>query len=111
MIDIKTVAVRRLHLFTLFAASIGWSQTQQPGPGRQIGSGAADIGKGAGKATGHLAKGTAVGVVHLVTLHPIDAGASFGRGALSAGKDVGVGTVKGTGKMAKGIGRGIKKLF
>jgi hypothetical protein len=102
---------RKLHLLTLLAASLVSAQTQQPGPGRQIGSGAADIGKGAGKGAGHLAKGTAVVLGHLVTLHPASAATSFGKGAASAGKDVGVGTVKGAGKMAKGVGRGIKKLF
>ena len=55
-----------------------WAQS---GPGKEIGSGAGDIGKGAAK------------------------------GAAVAGKDVGVGTVKGTAKIGKGIGKAVKKLF
>ena len=92
-----------------------WAQSdepqREPGPGREIGSGAGDIGKGAAKGAGNLAKGTGQGALDLVTLHPIDAAASVGKGAVLAGKDVSVGTVKGTGKMGRGIGRAIKKLF
>jgi len=94
--------VKRLHLFTLLFTCSAWAQ---------IGSGSADIGKGVAKGAGHVAKGTAAGVVQLATLHPLNAGASVGKGAVSAGKDVGVGTVKGAGKIAKGIGRGIKKIL
>jgi len=83
----------------------------EPGAGREIGSGAGTIGTGAAKGTGNLAKGTAKGAVDLVTLHPLDAGASVGKGAAAAGKDVTVGTVKGTGKIAKGVGKAFKKLF
>jgi hypothetical protein len=46
-----------------------------------------------------------------VTLHPIDAAFSLGKGAGQAGKDVTVGTAKGGYKITKGIARGIKKLF
>jgi len=84
---------------------------REPGPGRQIGSGAATIGTGAAKGTGDLAKGTAKGIGKLATLHPVDAGVSVGKGAGAAGKDVTVGTVKGTGKITKGIGRGLKKIL
>jgi hypothetical protein len=46
-----------------------------------------------------------------VTLQPIDAAFSLGKGAGQAGKDVTVGTAKGGYKITKGIARGIKKLF
>jgi hypothetical protein len=84
---------------------------KQKSPGGEIGSGAGNIGTGAAKGAGHLAKGTGKGAVDLVTLHPIDAGAAVGTGAVEAGKDVSVGTVKGTAKIGKGIGKGIKKIF
>jgi hypothetical protein len=88
-----------------------WAQSDHRGPGKEIGSGAGDIGKGAAKGAGNLAKGTGKGALDLVTLHPVNAAASVGKGAALAGKDVGVGTVKGTGKIGKGIGKAIKKLF
>lgn len=81
------------------------------GAGKEIGSGAGDIGKGAAKGAGNLAKGTGEGALNLVTLHPVNAAASLGKGAGTAGKDVTVGTVKGTAKIGKGIGKGLKKLF
>jgi hypothetical protein len=81
------------------------------GAGKEIGSGAANVGTGAAKGAGDLAKGTGKGAVSLVTLHPIDAAANIGTGAVSAGKDVGVGTVKGSGKIAKGVGKAFKHLF
>ena len=104
---------------SLALAACAWAQQAEPkdepkhesGPGRQIGSGAGDIGKGTAKGAGNLAKGTGKGPLDLVTLHPIDAAGSVGKGAVLADKDVSVGTVKGTGKMGKGIGRAIKKLF
>jgi len=91
-----------------------WAQSDDKnhrGPGKEIGSGAGDIGKGAAKGVGNLAKGTGKGALDLVTLHPINAAASVGKGAAVAGKDVGVGAVKGTGKIGKGIGKAVKKLF
>ena len=92
-----------------------WAQSEDPkpgrGPGKEIGSGAGDIGKGAAKGAGNLAKGTGKGALDLVTLHPINAAASVGKGAGAGGKDVAVGTVKGTGKIGKGIGKAFKKLF
>jgi hypothetical protein len=69
------------------------------------------MGVGAAKGAGDVAKGTDKGAVDLVTLHPVDAGVSVGKGTASAGKDVTVGTVKGTGKMAKGVGRAFRHLF
>ena len=99
--------MRRVLLIPLLVVC-AWAQS---GPGKEIGSGAGDIGKGAAKGAGNLAKGTGKGALDLVTLHPINAAASIGKGAAVAGKDVGVGTVKGTGKIGKGIGKAIKKLF
>ena len=87
------------------------SQKKGRSPGGDVASGTGDIGKGAAKGAGNLAVGAGKGAVDLVTLHPIDAAASVGKGGVSAGKDVGVGTVKGTGKIAKGVGRGIKHIF
>jgi hypothetical protein len=83
----------------------------EPGAAREVGNGAGTIGTGVAKGTGNLAKGAAKGAVDLVTLHPVQAGASVGKGAAVAGKDVTVGTVKGTGKIAKGVGKAFKKLF
>jgi hypothetical protein len=91
-----------------------WGQSdskREPGAAREIGAGAGAIGTGAAKGAGSVAKGTAKGAVDLVTLHPINAGASIGKGAATAGKDVTVGTVKGTGKITKGVGRAFKHLF
>ncbi len=79
--------------------------------GKEVGSGAGDIGKGAAKGAGNVAKGTGKGALDLVTLHPIDAASAAGKGAVVGGKDVTVGTVKGTGKIGKGIGKAIKKIF
>jgi hypothetical protein len=49
--------------------------------------------------------------VDLATLHPVNAAASVGKGAVVAGKDVGVGSAKGAGKITRGIGKAFKKLF
>lgn len=98
-------------------AMCAWPQSQTDnqkhgrGPSQEIGSGAGDIGKGAAKGTGHIAKGAGKGAVDLVTLHPINAATSLGKGAGVGGKDVAVGAVKGTGKIGKGIGKAFKKLF
>ena len=92
-----------------------WAQSDSSnhdrGAAKEIGSGAGDIGKGAARGAGNLAKGTGKGALDLVTLHPINAATSLGKGAGMAGKDVTVGTVKGTGKIGKGIGKAFKKLF
>jgi len=107
----------RLFVLSLLLAASTWAQApsyerkHERGPGKEIGSGAANIGTGAAKGAGNLAKGTGKGAVDLVTLHPINAAASLGKGAGAAGKDVTVGTVKGTAKIGHGIGRAIKKLF
>jgi hypothetical protein len=105
----------------LAIATCAWAQSQPDAPrdhqkphrgaGAEVGSGAADIGKGAAKGAGNLAKGTGKGALDLVTLHPVNAAASLGKGAGTAGKDAGMGALKGTGRIGKGIGKGIKKLF
>lgn len=84
---------------------------QQPSAGKEMASGAGNIGTGVAKGAGHLAKGTAKGAGDLATLHPVDAGVSLGKGAAGAGKDVTVGAAKGSGKITKGIGRVFKKVF
>ncbi len=86
-------------------------QKNEASPGRQIANGTGNIAGGAGKGAGDAAKGVGKGAANLVTLHPIDAAASVGKGGVSAGKDVAVGTAKGSGKVVKGIGRSIKHLF
>jgi hypothetical protein len=75
------------------------------------GSGAADIGKGTLRGAGSVAKGTGKGAVDLVTLHPVEAAGSVGKGAVGAGKDVTVGTAKGAGKIARGVGKAIKHVL
>ena len=122
MIRWKTIGPIALSCVRAFSA---WSQPnpdtnptsqskeekREPGAAREMGAGAGAIGIGAAKGTGAAAKGTAKGAGDLVTLHPIDAGASVGKGAATAGKDVTVGAAKGTGKVTKGVGRVFKKLF
>jgi hypothetical protein len=108
-------------LLAAFLAASAWGQPQSDdhqaaqkhgrGAGKEIGSGAGDIGKGTAKGAGNLAKGAGKGAVDLVTLHPVNAATSLGKGAGIAGKDTGVGVVKGTGKIGKGVGKAIKKIF
>ena len=93
------------------AAESRQEKEHKPGAAREIGAGAGTAGVGAAKGAGAVAKGTGKGTVDLVTLHPINAATSLGKGAAAAGKDVTVGTVKGTGKVTKGIGRALKHLF
>jgi hypothetical protein len=80
-------------------------------PGGDVGSGAGDIGKGAGGAAGNVGKGVGEGAGNLVTLHPARAGEDLGKGVGKGAKDAGVGVGKGTGKIAKGTGRGIGHVF
>jgi len=80
------------------------------GPGKEMGKGGEDIGKGVGKGTESFGKGAAGAAGDLVTLHPVDAAASLGKGTAGLGKDVGVGSVKGTAKIGKGAGGEFKKL-
>lgn len=102
-------------LLLLCVSAWAWAQSNEPrhdrGPGKEIGSGAGDIGKGAAKGAGNLAKGTGKGALDLVTLHPINAATAVGKGVGVAGKDVAAGSVKGTGKIGKGVGKALKKLF
>jgi len=84
---------------------------RERGPGGEIGSGAAAIGKGTAKGAGHLVMGAGKGAADLVTLHPVDAAASVGKGAGTAGKDVGTGAVKGGVRITKGAGKGLKKIL
>lgn len=120
------LTVLLLLAFTVVVTAQGQSNSDQVAPtsqktvktkkkgrsaGGDIGSGSGDIGKGAAKGAGNLAEGTGKGAVDLVTLHPVDAAASVGKGGVSAGKDVAVGSVKGTGKIVKGVGKGIKHIF
>jgi len=86
-------------------------QRKGPGAGKDIGSGAGNIGTGAAKGAGDAAKGASKGAVDLVTLHPINAATAVGKGAASTGKDVTVGTAKGTGKIARCVGKVFKKIF
>jgi hypothetical protein len=104
-------------LLILVVSVCAWAQSQPDeskhhrGPGKELGSGAANIGTGAAKGAGNLAKGAGKGTLDLVTLHPINAATSLGKGAGFAGKDVGTGAVKGTAQIGKGIGKALKKLF
>jgi hypothetical protein len=86
-------------------------QHQGPGAAKDIGSGAGDVGVGAAKGAGAAAKGVGKGAVDLVTLHPVDAATSVGKGAVVAGKDITVGSAKGAGKITRGIGKVFRKLF
>jgi hypothetical protein len=112
----RLTGVKRLALILMLvvcaaAQTPSGDQTHGRSAGGDIGSGAGDIGMGAAKGAGNLAKGAGKGALNLVTLHPIDAAASVGKGAAAGGMNVAVGTVKGTGKIGKGIGKAIKKLF
>ena len=80
------------------------------GPVKEMSGGAKDIGKGTAKGSVDLGKGVAGGATDLVTGHPIDAGASVGKGAAGFGTHAGVGAGKGTYKIGKGLGGALKKL-
>jgi len=108
------VLMKFILLALLVVCAWGQAQPEQKhsrGAGKEIGSGAGDLGKGAAKGAGNLAKGAGKGVLDLVTLHPINAAASVGKGAAVGGKDVAVGSVKGTGKIGIGVGKAVKKIF
>jgi hypothetical protein len=119
LVSLRVSVVVKYVLLILLAAGCARAQQEEPkhqtkhesGPGKEIGSGAANIGTGAAKGAGNLAKGAGKGAVDLVTLHPINVATSVGKGAASAGKDTTVGTVKGSGKIGKGVGKAFKKLF
>ncbi|MFZ0963749.1 MAG: hypothetical protein WAO35_23025 [Terriglobia bacterium] len=114
-------------VFTIAFSVYGWSQSnaspapaqapkttpqvkKQTTPGREMGRGGEDIGKGVAKGTADLVKGTAGGVGNLARGNVGSAGASFGKGVGSMGKNVTVGTVKGAAKIGKGLGGEFKKL-
>ena len=90
-----------------------------PKPPKKPGkSTAADIGGGAGtaatgvaKGAGSAASGVGKGAVDLATLHPIDAGAAVGTGAVKGVKDVAVCSVKGAGKVVKGVCHALHKIL
>lgn len=113
-------------LLTLASPSFGQSpQTENPvtpvkkqkvrkpkkNPAAEIGSGVGTAAGGVAKGAGSAATGVAKGAVDLATLHPLDAGAAVGTGAVKAGKDVAVGSVKGVGKIGKGVGHALKKIL
>jgi hypothetical protein len=100
-----------LILCAAMAAAPCRSQKATQSAGHEVAGGSADIGKGAAKGAGSLATGTGKGAVNLVTLHPVNAATSVGKGGATAGKNVAVGTTKGTAKIGKGIGKGIKHIF
>jgi len=79
-------------------------------PGKDVGKGAEDVGKGAAKGAASLGKGTAGAAGNLATLHPGNAAADLGKGAVGAGKDVGVGAGKGAVKIGEGSAKGVGKL-
>lgn len=81
------------------------------GAAAEVGSGVGTTAKGVAKGAGSAATGVGKGAVDLATLHPLDAGAAVGTGAVKAGKDVTVGSVKGAGKVGKGIGHAFKKIL
>jgi hypothetical protein len=83
----------------------------QPSAGGDVGSGAADIGKGAAHGALDVGKGTAGAVGNLATGHPVNAATSLGKGVGKGGAHVAIGTGKGVGKMGKGAGIGLKKLM
>lgn len=110
--------MRHAFAIALLAAGLTASAQQDPASHAQhttakhdVGSGAADIGKGAGGAAGNVAKGTGKGVVDLVTLHPVNAAGDVGKGAVVGGKDLAVGSAKGTGKIVKGTGKALKHIY
>ena len=74
-----------------------WCQTSAA---KDVGSGAAAIGKGTAGAVGNLA-----------TLHPIGAASSLGQGVAKGGTHIAVGAGKGVGKLSKAAGSGLKKLI
>jgi hypothetical protein len=125
---VKLAFVMICHLaFTLGFAFPGWSQSsanqdsshaqktvqekeKSKGPGKEMGQGGEDIGKGAAKGTADLGKGVAGGVGNLAKGNVGGAGASVGKGVGGFGKNVTVGTAKGVGKIGKGSVGEIKKL-
>jgi hypothetical protein len=102
-------SVKILAFILLGSGVYAWADN--PGPAKEIGSGAGTIGTGAAKGAGSAAKGVGQGAADVVTLHPVKGAESVGKGAVGAGKDVTVGAVKGTGKVGKGVGKVFKKIL
>jgi hypothetical protein len=86
----------RIFLFVLMGTAAAWCQSTGV---KDIGSGAATIGKGTAGAVGNLATG-----------HPVNAAASLGKGVGKGGTRVAIGAGKGAYKVSKGVGVGLKKL-
>jgi len=85
----------------IYAQSPEGSQPVKKEQTKKKGKGAvSEVAGGVGSAAGGAAKGA----VDLATLHPIDAGAAVGTGAVKGAKGVTVGT-------AKGVGHVLKKIF
>lgn len=114
----------RIRLFSMAVLISGLASAQttssEPAPkhpkkhtsaGRDIGSGAGDIGKGPAKGAVRAGVGTGKAALDLVTLHPLNAATDAGKGAVSAGKSVGIGAAKGSAKIVKGAGKALKHLF
>jgi hypothetical protein len=87
------------------------SKKHGKGTAAEIGGGVGSVAGGVAKGAGSAATGVGKGALDLATLHPIDAGAALGTGAVKAGKDVTVGSVKGVGKIGKGVGHLVKKVL
>jgi hypothetical protein len=105
-------------VFVLALASAAWAQSgtgstqkSHPGAAHDVATGTGDVATGPVKGAGELAKGTAGAAGDVLTLHPIDAGVSAGKGVGKGGKDVAVGAVKGTGKVVRGVGKTVKKIL
>lgn len=82
----------------LFLTLPAWCQSAA-GAARDVGSGAATIGKGTAGAVGNLATG-----------HPINAASSLGNGVGKGGAHIALGAGKGAAKLGKTAGSGLKKL-
>jgi hypothetical protein len=87
------------------------SKKPKKGAAAEVGGGVGTAAGGVAKGAGSAALGVGKGAVDLATLHPIDAGAAVGTGAVKAGKDVAVGSAKGAGKIGRGVGHALKKIF
>lgn len=80
------------------------------GPGKEMGQGGEDIGKGAVKGAADLGEGAAGTAGNLATGNVIGAGISAGKGVVGGGTHMGIGAAKGTYKIGKGAGGLIRKL-
>ncbi len=87
------------------------SKKHGKGTAAEVGGGVGSVASGVAKGAGSAATGVGKGAVDLATLHPIDAAAAVGTGAVKAGADVTIGSVKGVGKIGKGVGHAVKKVL